>query len=114
VPRRSEGFDHGVRGGLTFGKPWRSCLTIGGERLGDLGPSAWVRLQWDTAPPLLMGASIVRTDLPGAVVDAAGLYLGYDVSYRIAQRLTLRGQLSYGSRDGAAHFGGGFGSSVEF
>ncbi|MGE0545535.1 MAG: hypothetical protein AB7O24_12870 [Kofleriaceae bacterium] len=109
-----DGFDQGVRGALTFGKPWRSSVSVGAEYLHDLGASAWVRLQWDTAPPLLMGASIIRTDLPGALVDAAGLMLGYDVAYRIARRLTMRAQLSYGSRDGAAHFGGGLGTAVEF
>jgi len=109
-----EGFDQGVRGVVTFGKPWRSSLSVGGEYLGDVGPSAWIRLQWDTAPPLLMGASIVRTDLPGAVIDSAGLYLGYDVAYTIARRFTVRGQLSYGSRDGAAHLGGGLGTALDF
>jgi len=109
-----DGFDQAARGQVIFGKPWRSSVTVGGEVSGDLGPSAWVRLQWDTAPPLLMGASIVRTDLPGAVIDAAGLYLAYDVSYRLASRLTVRAQVSYGSRDGAAHLGGGLGTAVDF
>ena len=108
------GFTGLVRGAITFGKPWRSNVSLGAEYLGELGPTAWVRLQWDTAPPLLMGASIVRTDLPGALVSPVGMYLAYDVSYRLADRLTLRGQLSYGGRDGSAHFGGGFGTSVAF
>lgn len=109
-----DGFDQGIRGVVTFGKPWRSSLSFGGELLRDLGASAWVRLQWDSARPFLMGASIVRTDLPGAVIDAAGLYLGYDVAYRLAERFTVRAQLSYGSRDGAAHFGGGLGTALDF
>jgi hypothetical protein len=61
-----------------------------------------------------MGASIVRTDLPGAIVDSAGLYIAYDVAYRIADRVALRAQLSYGARDGSSHLGGGFGSAVDF
>lgn len=109
-----DGFDQGARAAVTFGKPWRSSVTVGGEVIGDLGPSGWVRLQWDTAPPLLMGASIVRTDLPGAVLSAAGLYVGYDVAYRIADRLALKAQLSYGARDGAAHLGGGLGAAIDF
>ena len=109
-----DGFDGGIAGAITFGKPWRSCVTVGGEYLGDLGPSAYVRLQWDTAPPLLMGASIMRTDLPGALIDSAGLYVAYDVAYRIADRFAMRAQLSYGARDGASSFGGGLGSSVDF
>lgn len=109
-----DGFGGQTRGQLTFGKPWRSCLQIGGEYLGDLGPSGWVRLQWDTAPPLLMGASIVRTDLPGAMTSAVGLYVAYDVAYRVTDRVTVRGQLSFGPRDGVAHPGGGLGTAVAF
>lgn len=109
-----EAFKGSGRGAITFGKPWRSCVTVGGEYIGDLGGSGWVRLQWDTAPPLLMGASIVRTDLPGAVIDSAGLYIAYDVAYQMAERFTLRAQLSYGSRDGASHTGGGLGTAIAF
>jgi hypothetical protein len=109
-----DGFGGNTRGQLTFGKPWRSCLQVGAEYMADLGPSAWVRLQWDTAPPLLMGASIVRTDLPGAVTSAIGLYVAYDVSYRLSPHVTVRGQLSYGPRDGVANFGGGAGTALSF
>lgn len=108
------GFAEGVRGAVTFGKPWRSSLAVGGEFLRDLGGTGWIRLQWDTAPPLLMGASIVRTDLPGAVIARAGLYVAYDIAYAIADHLTIRAQLSYGGRDGAAHIGGGLGTAVDF
>lgn len=107
-------FEPSIRGSLTFGKPWRSCVQVGGEEIGGIGPSAWVRLQWDTAPPLLMGASVVRTDLPGALIDVAGLYIAYDVQYEVAQRFAVRGQISYGARDGASHVGGGIGTSVQF
>jgi len=109
-----DGFGANTRGQLTFGKPWRSCVQVGAEYMTDLGPSAWVRLQWDTAPPLLMGASIVRTDLPGAVTSAIGLYVAYDVAYRLSERVTVRGQVSYGPRDGVAHPGGGFGTAIAF
>jgi hypothetical protein len=107
-------FEGQGRAAITFGKPWRSCVQIGGEVIGDLGPSGWVRLQWDTAPPLLMGASIVRTDLPGVQIDVAGLYIAYDVQYQVADRFSMRAQLSYGARDGAAHVGGGLGTAVAF
>jgi hypothetical protein len=109
-----EGFEGHGRASITFGKPWRSCVQIGGEYFGDLGPTGWVRLQWDTAPPLKMGASVVRTDLPGVQIDVAGLYIAYDVAYQIADRFTMRAQLSYGARDGAAHLGGGLGTAVAF
>lgn len=109
-----KGFDQGVRSQITLGKPWRSNVSIGGEAMGDMGPTGWIRLQWDTAPPVLMGASIVRTDLPGVIVSAAGLFIAYDIAYRIAQRFTLRGHISYGARDGSAHLGGGLGTAIEF
>jgi len=108
------GFGGNGRGAVTFGKPWRSCVQLGAEYFGDLGPTAYVRLQWDTAPPLLMGASVVRTDLPGVQIDVAGLYLAYDVEYQIADRFKMKAQLSYGARDGAAHVGGGLGTAVAF
>ncbi|HRC59136.1 MAG: hypothetical protein IPI49_13015 [Myxococcales bacterium] len=108
------GFDPALRGVITLGKPWRSSVNIGGELSEDVGHSAWVRLQWDTVPPLLMGASIVRTNLPGVEISSSGLYVAYDVSYVIADRFTVRGQVSYGARDGAANVGGGLGTVVEF
>ncbi len=60
-----------------------------------------------------MGASVVRSDLPGAIVDPAGLYIAYDVAYQM-ERVTVKAQLSYGARDGSAHAGGGIGTSVAF
>jgi len=109
-----DGFDGGVRGQVIFGKPWRSALFIGGEAFRDLDKTAWVRLQWDTAAPFLMGASIVRTNLPGVLISSAGLYLAYDIAYVISGRYTLKGQVSYGARDGASHLGGGGGIAVDF
>lgn len=109
-----EGFMRSARGAVHFGKPWRAAVTVGGELADDIGKSAWVRLQWDTVPPLLMGASVVRTNLPGVTISSAGLYLAYDLSYTISNRLTLRGHLSYGARDGAANLGGGVGTAVSF
>jgi hypothetical protein len=108
------GFLGGVSGAVTFGKPWRSHLRFGAEYLDELGASAHVRLQWDTATPLLMGAAIVRSDLPGAIVDSAGLYLRYDLGYRVNPAFAVRGAISYGARDGAAHVGGGFGVETSF
>lgn len=108
------GFGGTGRGQLTLGKPWKTCVQLGIDYLSDLGPTAWVRLQWDTAPPVLMGASVVRTDLPGAVLSRAGVYLAYDVGYRITPRVRIEGQVSYGPRDGAAHVGGGLGTALSF
>ncbi len=109
-----EGFLRGVGGAVTFGKPWRSNISAGAEMLDDLGPTAYVRLQWDTAPPLLMAASIVRTDLPDAQISAQGVYVKYDLAYKMQGWFTVRGAVSYGSRDGAGRFGGGLGVQTDF
>ena len=37
-------FMRGVAGAVTFGKPWRSNLSVAGEALDDLGPTVAVRL----------------------------------------------------------------------
>jgi hypothetical protein len=105
------GFQAQARGSMTFGKPWRSCVTVGGEHLGGLGTTAWARLQWDTVPPLLMGAAVYYSELPDAALSAQ--YLAYDVAYPLG-RAVLRAQVSYGSRNGPAAFGGGFGTAVAF
>ena len=109
-----EGFLRGGGAAVTLGKPWRSNVSMGADILDDLGPTAYIRLQWDTAPPVLMGASIVRSDLPDAQVSANGLYVKYDLSYRMPSGLTLKGALSYGARDGAGKFGGAAGIQQDF
>jgi hypothetical protein len=108
-----EDLEYGAGGALILGRPWRSSLQIGGEMLRSMGPTAFVRLQWDTAPPFLMAASVVKTDLPDAVLTD-GLYIKYDLSYPLVQRLMLRASVSYGSRDGDAHWGGGAGAALSF
>jgi len=109
-----ENFEGLGRASITFGKPWRSNVSVGGEYFGDLGPTGWVRLQWDTAWPVLMGASVVRTDLPGVLISPAGLYIAYDVAYQVADAFTVKAQLSYGARDGSAHVGGWLGTAFAF
>jgi hypothetical protein len=105
--------EFGGSGSLLFGRPWRSSFQVGGEVLRSMGPTVFVRLQWDTAPPFLMGASVVKTDLPDAVLTD-GLYVKYDISYPLQGRLDLRAAVSYGSRDGASHWGGGAGAALSF
>jgi len=105
--------EYGGSGAVTLGRPWRSCLQFGGEVLRSMGPTAFVRLQWDTAPPFLMGASVVKTDLPDAVLTD-GLYIKYDIIYPLLDRLDVRAAVSYGSRDGASHWGGGAGAALAF
>lgn len=108
-----DGFVVGGRAVLTLGKHWRSSVDLGAEYIGDLGPSLWVRLQWDTVYPFIMGASIVKTDLPGAELDN-GAYIQWDVTYPVADRFSVRGNLSFGSRDGPGNFGGGLGGAFAF
>jgi hypothetical protein len=109
-----EGFMNGLGTAVTLGKPWRSNISAGAEIFDDLGATGYIRLQWDTAPPFLMGASIVRTDLPDAKVTANGLYVKYDLAYRMRTGFTVRGAVSYGSRDGAGSFGGSLGVQQDF
>ena len=100
VPRRlasgsasaQEGFERhrARRRSRSASRGARACRSAASTSAAS-APARWVRLQWDTAPPLLMGASIVRTDLPGAVIESAGLYVAYDVAYRIADRVTVQG-----------------------
>lgn len=99
--------------GVTLGRPWRSNLNFGVEILDDMGPSAWFRLQWDTVPPLLMGATVYKTDLPGAELSG-GSFIMYDVIYPVAPRVQVRANVSFGSRDGPGNFGAGAGTSFSF
>ena len=108
-----EDLEYGGGGALIVGRPWRSSFQLGGEVLRSMGPTAFVRLQWDTAPPFLMAASVFKTDLPDAVLTD-GLYVKYDISYPLLERLDLRAAVSYGSRDGASHWGGGAGAALSF
>jgi hypothetical protein len=105
--------EFGAASAIILGRPWRSSVQIGGELLRSMGPTGFVRLQWDTVPRFLMGASIVKTDLPAAALDD-GLYLRYDVSYPLLDRLSVRASVSYGGRDGAARWGGGAGTALSF
>ncbi len=107
------GFDGTVRGDVIFGKPWRSCVQVGAEYLGELGPSTWARLQWDTVPPFLMGATAIYSDLPNANDALSSTILAYDIAYRMGP-MTVRAAVSYGSRDGPARIGGGLGTAVDF
>ncbi len=108
-----DGFIISGRVKLTLGRPWRSGVDLGAEMIENIGPTFWVRLQWDTVPPFLMGAAVVKSDLPDAALDN-GSYIVYDISYPVTPRIAVRGSLSYGSRDGPGNFGGGLGTSFAF
>lgn len=108
-----DGFVVGASGVLTLGKPWRANVSAGAEFFQEIGPSLFIRLQWDTVPPFLMGAAVVKTDLPAATLTD-GSFIVYDIAYPVTPRVTLRGSLSFGSRDGPGNFGGGLGTSFSF
>ena len=108
-----QGFEENVRGAITFGKPWRSAVQVGAEYLGELGPTTWARLQWDTVPPFLMGATAMYSDQPQANDALSSTILTYDIAYRIGA-VTVRAAVSYGSREGPAKVGGGFGTALAF
>jgi hypothetical protein len=60
-----------------------------------------------------MGASVIRTNLPGATLTDGAL-IAYDVAYTLADRFTVRAAISLGARDGTPHLGGGLGAGYEF
>lgn len=109
----TEGFIAGGGGAITLGRPWRSNINFGAEYMQGMGPNIWFQLQWDTVAPFLMTATLYRTDWPGATL-AHGARVIYGVIYPINPRITVRGSVSFGSRDGPGSFGGGFGTSIAF
>jgi len=48
------------------------------------------------------------------VLSRFGVYVAYDLYYRVTTRLRVKAQVSYGPRDGAAHVGGGIGTALAF
>jgi hypothetical protein len=93
-----DGFAAGVRGALTIGRPWRSCVSLGLDVMQDLGGTYWVQLQWDTAPPFLMWARIASTELPGEAGERGGM-LTWHVDYPITPRISVGAQLTAGARE---------------
>jgi hypothetical protein len=103
----------GGRGVATFGRPWGASVDVGYECIEEMGPSAWLRLQWDSVPGFLMGAAVVHTDLPGAELKDGGA-LVYDVRYRLSARASAMALVSLGVRQGSPGIGGGVGASLAF
>jgi hypothetical protein len=109
-----DGFVVGGGGRLTLGRPWRSCVELGLETIQGLGPALWVRLQWDTVAPLLMGVTATKTDLPDAN-RSDGSAIAYDVSYGLTGQLRLTGAVSFGSRGRRpGGIGGSLSASLDF
>jgi hypothetical protein len=109
-----DGFSAGTRANLTLGKEWRSCVQLGFEYLSGMGKSGWLRLQWDTVAPLLMGAEVRLTDLPGALLPG-GVMLTFDAALPVGKRVTIGAQVTYAARSQTqGAFGGGLSTAFEF
>jgi len=109
-----EGFSTGVRGQVVFGQEWRSCVQIGAFWLQDLDAELWLRMQWDTVPPFLMGARIASTRLPGSDVGG-GAIITYDIMYPFSDRIGITASVSYAARgQRPGNIGGGLATSFEF
>lgn len=92
-----DGFVVGVGGALTLGNDWRTAVTVGAEAMTELSYKAWLRLQWDTVPGVLMSATVATTNQPGAQIDA-GSYVEFKVRYPVSQSLELAGTINYAAR----------------
>ncbi len=102
-----KGFAAGVGGALTLGNDWRTAVTVGGEAMTELSYKAFIRLQWDTVPGVLMSAEVATTNQPDAQIDA-GSYVEYRIRYPFTKAMELAGSVNFaarGNRPGG--FGGG-------
>jgi hypothetical protein len=93
-----DGFVTGIGGDFVVGQVHRACVQLGGEYLADVERKVWIRLQWDTVPPLLMGATVEVTDIPSSPI-AAGTTIALDATAPITHAFSLIAKVSFGSRD---------------
>jgi hypothetical protein len=108
------GFAPGGGAQLILGDDWRTCVKLGAELSKALSYRAWITLQWDTVPGVLMSATAATTDEPRAEIDA-GSYVLYEVRYPASDTLSLIGKLSYGARGNRpGGLGGGLGTELTF
>lgn len=109
-----DGFSPGAGGELILGDDWRTCVKLGVEGSTALSYRAWVTLQWDTVPGLLMSATAATTDEPRAQIDA-GSYIVYRLMVPVTDAVMLTGKLSYGARGKRpGGFGGGLATELRF
>lgn len=102
-----DGFAAGVGGALTLGNDWRTAVTVGAEAMTELSYKAFLRLQWDTVPGVLMSAEVATTNQPDAQIDA-GSYVEFKIRYPLTRAVELGGTVNFaarGNRPGG--FGGG-------
>ena len=109
-----EGFSPGAGAQLVLGDDWRTCVKLGAEGSEALSYRAWITLQWDTVPGVLMSATAATTDEPRAAIDA-GSYVMYRVELPVTGALSLSGEVSFGARGNRpGGFGGGLASEMSF
>ena len=109
-----EGFSPGAGGQLILGDDWRTCVKIGVEYSEALSYRAWVTLQWDTVPGVLMSATAATTDQPRSEIDS-GSYIVYRLTLPVSDRFSLTGKLSYGGRGNRpGGIGGGLATEMRF
>ena len=109
-----DGFAAGVRAQALIGRDDRTCVVLGGETIGGLGGSTWVRLQWDTVVPFLMSAELRKTDLPASPLEG-GQTLSYTIDYPLSLGVRLGANVSFSSRDRRpGGFGGGLSAALDF
>ncbi len=109
-----EGFAAGLGGALTLGNDWRTAVTVGAEAMSELSYKAWLRLQWDTVPFVLMSAEVATTNQPDAKIDA-GSYVEFKVRYPLSNAFEIAGTINYGARGNRpGGFGGGLHTNYRF
>lgn len=102
------GFAAGIGGALTLGNDWRTAVTVGAEAMTELSYKAFLRLQWDTVPFVLMSAEVATTNQPDAQIDS-GSYVEYKVRYPLSQAMELAGTVNFAARGNRP---GGFGGGI--
>ena len=109
-----EGFSPGGGGQLILGDDWRTCVKLGAEYSDALSYRAWITLQWDTVPGVLMSATAATVDEPRASIDA-GSFVIYEVKLPVSEAIALSAKLSYGARGNRpGGIGGGLGTELTF
>ena len=91
------GFSPGGGGQVILGDDWRTCVKFGFDASSALSYHAWITLQWDTVPGVLMSATAATTNQPRSEIDS-GSYVLFQVAKPINDRFAITGKLSYGGR----------------
>lgn len=109
-----DGFAAGVASQLILGRDDRTAVMLGVETFEELGSQAWLRLQWDTVPPYLMGVTVATTGWPDAAIPS-GSHLTFDVSWWATSQLRVTGAATMAARGNRPPgFGAGLATAYAF